>query len=289
LMLVALLSMTAGAWAQTPGVKPLTVPNEWNGNQSENLYINHLPKDFVATTEERAEALSCPHPDPDVETVMLIYGFDESDFMTVVEFRYGEYYDDYGIQYTLGDMFNQSQNGIKWYYTTEPSIDITPVTGQQNQWTFQMPDADVELTPIYAPEFTATFKAGNDLTIQGGKATLAVTEKDGTTAYTGATFDENGNYKPLYEEQKITLTAKPGYKFKSVEVKKGPAIKTITIEDVVLVYEDGDTWEKIKDRNPGKVECNTYVFIKGRVLLLNGPVSQTAVIVPDGTYTLGFS
>ena len=70
-------------------------------------------------------------------------------------------------------------------------------------------------------------------------------------------------------------------------MKKGPAIKTITIEDVVLVYEDGDTWEKIKDRNPGKVVCDTYVFIKGRVLLLNGSVSQTAVIVPNGTYTLG--
>jgi hypothetical protein len=174
-------------------------------------------------------------------------------------------------------------------YPDPNAIDVTPVTGKTNEWTFTMPASNVLLTPIYAPELTAAFKAGNDLTIQGGKATVSVTESDGTTAYTGATLDENGNYKPLYEGQKITLTAKPGYKFKSVEVKKGPAIKTITIEDVVLVYEDGDTWEKIKDRNPGKVECNTYVFIKGRVLLLNGPVSQTAVIVPDGTYTLGFS
>ena len=151
--LALLLTAVTGAWAQTPGVKPLTVPNEWNGNQSENLYINHLPKDFVATTEERAEALSCPHPDPDVETVILIYGFDESDFMTVVEFRYGEYYEDYGIQYTLGDMFNTSQNGIKWYYTTEPTEptewSLTPGSSA-NTWTFAMPGSDVVLTPIYA-------------------------------------------------------------------------------------------------------------------------------------------
>ena len=144
--LALLITAVGGAWAQTPGVKPLTVPNEWNGNQSENLYINHLPKDFVATTEERAEALSCPDPDPDVETVILIYGFDESDFMSVVEFRYGEYYEDYGIQYTLGDMFNQSQNGIKWYYTTEPGIDVTTdAASKQDLFTtasFKMPTFD---------------------------------------------------------------------------------------------------------------------------------------------------
>ena len=147
--LALLLTAVGGAWAQTPGVKPLTIPNEWNGNQSENLYINHLPKDFVATTEERAEALSCPHPDPDVETVILIYGFDESDFMSVVEFRYGEYYEDYGIQYTLGDMFNTSQNGIKWYYTTEPGIDVTTnAASEQDLFTeakFNMPSFDVDV------------------------------------------------------------------------------------------------------------------------------------------------
>ena len=99
-------------------------------------------------------------------------------------------------------------------------VTVTPVTGQTNQWEFTMPDADVELTPIYAPELTAAFKAGNANTIQGGKATLAVTEKDGTTAYTGATLDENGNYKPLYEGQTITMTAAAGYKFKSVTAAK---------------------------------------------------------------------
>ena len=110
-------------------------------------------------------------------------------------------------------------------------ITLAPVTGQQNQWTFQMPDADVELTPIYAPEFTAAFKAGNSNTIQGGKATVAVTEKDGITAYTGATLDENGKLTPLYEGQTITLTAAPGYKFKSVEAKKN-ILANATTEDI---------------------------------------------------------
>lgn len=168
-------------------------------------------------------------------------------------------------------------------------VTVTPVTDQTNKWTFTMPAFDVELTPIYAPEFTAAFKAGNSNTIQSGKATVTVTES-GATEGTQVTLDENGKLTPLFEGQTITMTAAAGYKFRKVEVKKDPGLKTITIEDVVLVYEDGDTWEKIKDRNPGKVECDSmYVFIKGRVLLLNGPVSKTAVIVPDGAYTLGFS
>ena len=102
--------------------------------------------------------------------------------------------------------------------TTDATITVSPVTGQQNQWTFTMPDADVELTPIYAPEFTAAFKAGNANTIQGGKATVTVTESGATTG-TQVTLDGNGKYSPLYGEETITLTATPGYKFKSVEVK----------------------------------------------------------------------
>lgn len=98
-------------------------------------------------------------------------------------------------------------------------ITLTPVTGQQNQWSFLMPDADVELTPIYAPEFTAAFKAGNTNTIQGGKATVTVTEKDATSGKQ-VTLDENGKYSPLYGEETITLTAAAGYKFKSVTAAK---------------------------------------------------------------------
>jgi hypothetical protein len=113
-------------------------------------------------------------------------------------------------------------------------ITLTPVKGQQNQWTFTMPAGNVELTPIYAPEFTAAFKAGNSNTIQGGKATVTVTESGATTG-TQVTLDENGNYKPLYEGQTITMTAGPGYKFRTVEVKKGGGepvlLTTITAAD----------------------------------------------------------
>ena len=108
-------------------------------------------------------------------------------------------------------------------------------------------------------------------------------------AVTPATVTE-GKLTGVKMGSEVKVKAKDGYKFRKVEVKKGGP-KTITIEDVVIVYEDGDTWEKIVERNPGKVECDSmYVFVKGRVVLLNGSlVSKTDVIVPDGTYTLGLS
>ena len=148
-------------------------------------------------------------------------------------------------------------------------------------------DSEICATPItvtvLSNKFDITFKAANDNTIETGKATVTV---GGTT--TPATVTE-GKLTGVKMGSEVKVKAKDGYKFRKVEAKKGGP-KTITIDDVVLVYEDGDNWEKIKDRNPGKVVCNTYVFIKGSVVLLNGsPVSQTDVIVPDGAYTLGLT
>jgi hypothetical protein len=171
---------------------------------------------------------------------------------------------------------------LVWYYIKGAD---TP-TGQEATAENTFNDSEICTEPIkvtlLSNKFDIQFKAANDNTIEAGKATVKVGE-------TAAEVKE-GKLTGVKMNSKVTVTAKEGYKFRKVEVKKGiVTLKTITIEDVVLVYEDGDNWEKIKDRNPGKVECNKYVFIKGRVLLLNGPVSQTDVIVPDGAYTLGLS
>lgn len=169
-----------------------------------------------------------------------------------------------------------------WYYIKGAD---TP-EGQEASAENTFNDSEICAVPLQVSVLKSTFdinfKAANDNTIQAGKATVKVGE-------TAAQVDEKGNLTSVKMNSKVTVTAKEGYKFRKVEVKKGGP-KTITIDDVVLVYEDGDTWEKIKDRNPGKVECNTYVFIKGSVVLLNSsPVSQTDVIVPNGVYTLGLT
>ena len=170
---------------------------------------------------------------------------------------------------------------LVWYYIKGAD---TP-EGQEATAENTFNDSEICATPItvnvLSNKFDIQFKAANDNTIETGKATVTV----GGTAATVT----DGKLEDVKMGSEVKVTAKDGYKFRKVEAKKGGP-KTITIDDVVLVYEDGDNWEKIKDRNPGKVVCNTYVFIKGSVVLLNGsPVSQTDVIVPDGAYTLGLS
>ena len=176
-------------------------------------------------------------------------------------------------------------------------VTVTPVTGQTNKWTFTMPAFNVELTPIYAPEFTATFKAGNSNTIQGGKATVSVTESGATTG-TQVTLDENGNYKPLYEGQTITMTAAPGYKFRKVEVKKGGALLSFEIGGHVtatIYYFEGETWEQAIQNHPtensawsidqeGHISCNWYYLYAGDNL-----VNSNDTIAPNAGYRFPLS
>ena len=170
-----------------------------------------------------------------------------------------------------------------WYYIKGADTPQGQTATAEN--TFN--DSEICTEPItvtvLSNKFDIEFKAANDNTIEAGKATVKVGDE-------AAEVDENGKLTGVKMDSKVTITAKDGYKFRKVEVKKGGP-KTITIEDVVIVYEDGDNWEKIKDRNPGKVECDSkYAFVKGRILLLNGNyVEKTDVIVPNGVYTLGFS
>jgi hypothetical protein len=169
-----------------------------------------------------------------------------------------------------------------WYYIKGAD---TP-EGQDPTAENTFNDSEICAVPLQVSvlnnKFDIQFKAANDNTIEAGKATV-------TAGGTTATVTE-GKLESVKMGSEVKVTAKDGYKFRKVEVKKGGP-KTITIDDVVLVYEDGDTWEKIKDRNPGKVECDSkYALVKGSVLLLNGNyVEKTDVIVPNGVYTLGLT
>ena len=209
-----------------------------------------------------------------------------------------------------------AQGTVMYYVSQTPMTDAALMALAADQWTADVPTAEkltkgqayvyyyvrgndsdtdeenfsdgdilaanaLTVTIAAEPTYAVTFKAANAITIEAGKATVTVGGTDKTVT--------EGKLQGVKMGSEVKVKANTGYKFRKVEVKKGGP-KTITIDDVVLVYEDGDTWEKIKDRNPGKVECNTYVFIKGSVVLLNSsPVSQTDVIVPNGVYTLGLT
>lgn len=124
---------------------------------------------------------------------------------------------------------------------TEQTVDVTPVTGQTNQWTLAMPAGNVVLHVEYEPELTATFKAANALTIEAGKATVSVTE-NGQPVNTATLAD--GKLSPLYQGQTVILKASEGYKFRKVEAKEKPAavkVTAITLNKTATTITAGQT------------------------------------------------
>ena len=82
--------------------------------------------------------------------------------------------------------------------------------------------------PAPVTGYTASFTAANAYTIKGGKASVSV---DGGIA----TLDEEGKLPDINEGLKVTITAKPGYKFRKVAAEKEaapePEVEFVTFTD----------------------------------------------------------
>lgn len=74
------------------------------------------------------------------------------------------------------------------------------------------------------PTYAVTFKAANANTIEAGKATV-------TVGGTAATVTE-GKLQGVKMGSEVKVKANTGYKFRKVEVKKGAALKTLTVTGV---------------------------------------------------------
>jgi hypothetical protein len=179
---------------------------------------------------------------------------------------------------TAKDIADDGATVYVWYYIQGADAPDGVAATLDN--TFDNTEPACLTVQVLSNKFDIQFNAANANTIEAGKATV-------TVGGTAATVTE-GKLEGVKMGSEVKMTAKEGYKFRKVEVKKG-GLKTITIEDVELVYEDGDTWEKIKDRNPDKVKFDgDFVFVKDRVLMLDWiTVTKTDVIVPNGAYALG--
>ena len=400
--LALLLTAVTGAWAADGVImKELTVPSEWN-NDNTSLTVDEMTgfKDFSSLTEDEAKALLNSVP---AGKVLIIYGAGaSSNSFKLVQSN--------GVQVAVGETpLSHSQlfslkDQYKYYYTTSDAIEVKPVAGKTNEWTFSMPGSDVVLTPQYAPtaqwategdavlaptaiegviagttdaivkagtvvegqgtvmyavtstnqatapelsafsatlptaaniaddgatvyvwyyikgtdtpdgqeataentfndseicaqplevivlsnKFDLTFDAANANTIEAGKATVKVGE-------TAAEVKE-GKLTGVKMGTKVTVTAKQGYKFRDVSVKKaGPAVKTFNCAGVELIYEDGDTWAKVIERNPGKIyddygwigrSDTEFFLIEGEELINGNQIITTDKIVdPTATYS----
>ena len=101
-----------------------------------------------------------------------------------------------------------------WYYIQGHD---TP-DGQQPTEENTFNDSEISTTPltvqVLTNKFDIQFTAANDNTIQAGKATVTVDGQSATVT--------DGKLQGVKMGSEVKMTAQPGYKFRKVEVKKGP-------------------------------------------------------------------
>ena len=100
---------------------------------------------------------------------------------------------------------------------------------------------------------------------------------------------------PVTTGQEVKIKAKEGYKFRKVSAKKVVPVKTFNCAGVELIYEDGDTWAKVIERNPGKIfdydgwigrPDTEFFLIEGEELNDGNQIITTDKIVdPTATYS----
>ena len=148
--LALLITAVGGAWAEDIQVKEITsdLTGTWQ-NDNVNIKATELPG-FVPVSLDEAKAMAGSLPTSGY--VYLFYAFDGGKTCYAV-FQNGNYQRNGAANQTHSQVIMTVASAAKVYYTYDPNaIDVKPVAGKTNEWTFTMPAFDVELTPLYAPE-----------------------------------------------------------------------------------------------------------------------------------------
>ena len=139
---------------------------------------------------------------------------------------------------------------------------------------------------VLTNKFDIQFNAANANTIEAGKATV-------TVGGTAATVTE-GKLQGVKMGSEVKVKANTGYKFRKVEVKKGSALKTLTVTGVAtksIYYAEGDTWQQAIERPENadsgwRVQGN-YIFNGGLTLMIgSGYVRPEHTIDATKNYSL---
>ena len=104
---------------------------------------------------------------------------------------------------------------------------------------------------VYSSQFTAVEKY--DLLVKPADDFSKGKIENVTVGTESVTIDANtgeATKTGVAPDTQVKLKAKRGYVIDKVEVKKGGPTKTIKIEGIELIYSEGDTWEKIVEKNP---------------------------------------
>ena len=191
---------------------------------------------------------------------------------------------------------------LVWYYIKGADTPDGEKATAEN--TFN--DSEICATPLtvtlLSNKFDIQFKAANDNTIEAGKATVKVGDE--------AAEVKEGKLTGVKMNSKVTVTAKDGYKFRKVEVKKGAKKSayehsiTIAVDPsttgaiatapaMTIEFNTGEKWADVAARYDWLDTYMTYtVFYKddklmGNVHDANGGVTPDQTIDPNGSYHWG--
>ena len=145
---------------------------------------------------------------------------------------------------TAKDVADDGADVLVWYYIQGADAPQGEAATLDN--TFNDTEPACLTVTVLTNKFDIQFNAANANTIEAGKATVTVdgTDKTGDIA--------EGKLQGVKMGSEVKLKANTGYKFRKVEVKKGVA-KTFNCDGYILIYEDGDTWTKVVEKNPDKI------------------------------------
>lgn len=171
-----------------------------------------------------------------------------------------------------------------WYYIKGAD---TP-EGQEATAENTFNDSEICTEPItvtvLSNKFDIQFKAANENTIETGKATVKVGDE--------AAEVKEGKLTGVKMNSKVTVTAKDGYKFRKVEVKKG-GLLSIEIGGAVtatIYYVEGETWEQALQNHPTensawKIDLSGFISSQGLILFKDDDfVNSTDTIDPNAHY-----
>ena len=171
---------------------------------------------------------------------------------------------------------------LVWYYIKGAD---TP-EGQDATAENTFNDSEICATPLtvtlLSNKFDIQFKAANDNTIEAGKATVKVGDE-------AAEVDAKGNLTGVKMNSKVTVTAKEGYKFRKVEVKKAAAPVTVTWNSSDFYFDENpytkDGVTLTPSNNMAASGNNLYQFGDNTFTTTLGKFTKIEIEFENTTYT----
>ena len=156
---------------------------------------------------------------------------------------------------TAEDVADDGAEVKVWYYILGADAPDGVAATLDN--TFNDSEVSSLTVTVLSNKFDLTLKAANANTINAtdaSKGTVSVKVGDAAAVdKTSAITD--GKLKAIKMGSEVKLSTKPGYKFRKVEVKKGAALKTLTVTGAAtksIYYAEGDTWQQAIERPENK-------------------------------------